>query len=436
MRTLPFSWSRQLVALAVLSSASPAWALQPLDAFLKEGRTKNPELQEARGGRAQQEAQSTVALGRVLPGVNLRGVYTRNQVGIAFALPGQPGAPPNTVTIMPLNQWDGNATVTVPLIDLASFTRLSAANIGAEAAGKQEAAAVLQMQATVAQTYYQLLASLALADASKRALEVARTSLDLTKTRFSAGAAAKFDTDRAEAEVERQVQQLAAAELQAALAARALESQTDLTPDLETRPELTDDLHPEATLETFGKEDEEIPAIAAAVGARAAQERQATAARLALVPALSGAFNERLTNAPGLTQRSAFWSAQLVLNWNVDLTTFGNMQVADAGAVIAQARERRVRLQVRDTIHRAWSTVQTSIARSRSARAQEHVSKEAASLAQERYSVGAATQLDLLQAQREAFNAEAGRIQADADLVNARAQLRLAAGLSLLDSAG
>jgi outer membrane protein TolC len=38
------------------------------------------------------------------------------------------------------------------------------------------------------------------------------------------------------------------------------------------------------------------------------------------------------------------------------------------------------------------------------------------------------TQLELIQADRDAFAAEAGRIQADADLLNARQQLRLAAG--------
>ena len=43
-----------------------------------------------------------------------------------------------------------------------------------------------------------------------------------------------------------------------------------------------------------------------------------------------------------------------------------------------------------------------------------------------------ATQLDLLQAQRDAFQAEVTRIQTDANLINARAQLRLASGWSLL----
>jgi len=48
------------------------------------------------------------------------------------------------------------------------------------------------------------------------------------------------------------------------------------------------------------------------------------------------------------------------------------------------------------------------------------------------YRAGTATQLDLLQAQRDAFRAEVTRIQDDANLLNSRAQLRLAAGHSLL----
>lgn len=44
------------------------------------------------------------------------------------------------------------------------------------------------------------------------------------------------------------------------------------------------------------------------------------------------------------------------------------------------------------------------------------------------------TQLDLLQAQRDAFIADVNRIQADAELANARAQLRLASGRSLVAS--
>ena len=45
--------------------------------------------------------------------------------------------------------------------------------------------------------------------------------------------------------------------------------------------------------------------------------------------------------------------------------------------------------------------------------------------------MGAATQLDVTQAQRDAFLASASQIQADFDLAYARAALRLAAGVPI-----
>ena len=74
------------------------------------------------------------------------------------------------------------------------------------------------------------------------------------------------------------------------------------------------------------------------------------------------------------------------------------------------------------------------IAKSRAARAGRQAAFEAAAQARTRYSVGNITQLDPLQAQRDAFTADVSRIQADAELANARAQLRLATGRSLVES--
>jgi uncharacterized membrane protein YbhN (UPF0104 family) len=100
-----------------------------------------------------------------------------------------------------------------------------------------------------------------------------------------------------------------------------------------------------------------------------------------------------------------------------------------AMAVLARAREHRARLAARDAIYLYWQTVHSDIASSQSARAQAYASAHAARLAKDRYQAGAATQLDLLTAERDAYVADVVRIQADADLGNARTQLRLAAGI-------
>ena len=416
------------IAVAVtLFWSLPSLALQPLDVFVASARERNPDSLEAKAGLSQQNAQSDVALGRVLPGISARGAYTRNQYGTTVDLGSGP------ITVVPDHQWDGSATVTVPLIDAAGWARVAAAKTTADAAGFQLASARLQVEAQVAQNYYQLIADFALVAVSGTALEVSKESLRLAQNRLAAGVAPALEVDRARADVEQQTQQLAAALLQLSLAARALESNSGVFPDLSVPAPLADDLHNEPALASFESELNRLPAVVAASGSTRAAEQDAGAQRFALLPSVAGTFSERGTTAPGFTGHDWTWQAAINFAWSFDLTSIASIRSQDAGADVARARELRVRLAARDAIHRQWETVAASIARSRSARAGRVAAAHAAQQAHDRYQVGTITQLDLLQAQRDAFAAEVARIQADADLVNARAQLRLAAGKSLLE---
>lgn len=424
------------LALVGLVLAAEVRALQPLEAFLEGARTASPDNAEARASRRQLGAEADAALGRALPGLTLGGTYSRNQfdTSIEFTEPG--GGPARRVTLTPKDQLDATATLDVPLVDLSSFARISAARTSARASSAREASTGLRVQSLVAQAYYQLVANVALVEASRRALDVSRASLQTAEARHGAGSVPLFDVDRARGEVERNVQQLASAELQVALVARSLRSLTGIAPELEGEVRLADDLREEPPLEQFQTPDEQIPALAAAIQGRVASEQQVRAQRLTLVPSLGASVTERVTNAEGLAGREAWWQAVVGLTWTFDLTTLAAIRAQEAAADAARAQEQRARLAVRDDIHRTWMAVRTDIARSRSARVQAEVSARAAALALERYEAGAATQLDLLQAQRDAFAAEAARIQADADLVNARSQLRLASGADLLGRGG
>ncbi len=421
------------IVLAVLGllMAGRAGALQPLEEFLRGARDASPDNTEARATGRQRGAEADAALGLTLPRLSLQGRYTRNQDEAVLTLPG-PGGAPKTVTITPRDQWDGTAALDVPLIDLARFAGVGAARAGARAAEAERAATVLRVEARVTQAYWQLVADVALVGASRRALDVARESLRIADQRHQAGSTGLLDVDRARAEVERNVQQLASAELQVALTARALRSLSGIEPALDGVTPPQDDLHEEPPLERFQPPDRALPALVAAMEGSAAAAGRARAQRLALVPSLGASLTERVTSAEGLSGRESAWQAVVGLSWSIDLTTLASIRAQDAAAEAARSREERARLAARDDIHRAWSTVRTQVARSRSARVEAEVSARASDLALDRYQAGAATQLDLLQAQRDAFGAAAARIQADADLVNARAQLRLAAGRSLL----
>jgi len=427
---LPRWRARFGIVLAALALVLPvgAQALQPLEAFIQSARHRSPDNDEARANLDQQKAQADVALGRVLPGLSARGNYVRNQYQASVTVPTDPAAPPRTITITPYDQLTGSATVTATLIDLASFQRVTAAGTASEASAKQVEATSLQVESQVVQDYFQLLAYLSLVQSSQRALDVSRTNLQLTQARFDAGTVTALDTDRATADVERQVQLLESAKLQVILAARALRSTSGLAPESLSPVPFEDDLHPEPGLDTFSPPDTELPAVAAAMKNRESSEQLATAQRLAFFPAFTANFTESAANTPGFAGRNYYWQTGVGFTWQLDLTTFASIRAQVAEADAARAREQRARLAARDAIHRYWNTVGADIANSRSARAQAKASENAARLAQDRYEVGAATQLDLLQAQRDAYSADVARIQADADLANARTQLRLAAG--------
>jgi outer membrane protein TolC len=427
-----------LLAAAVLAYAPASFALQPLEVFLNSANKANTDVLEAQATVQQTDAQADLAWSRVLPGFAARGTYTRNQYESTVDLGPIPGAPPGTpdltVIVVPSYQWDASATLTVPLVDLSAFWRIKSSKTALSAAQKLLTNTKLVVESTIAQDYYQVVANLALVTSAQRALDVSRESLRLAEVRRDAGVGPELDVDRARADVESQTQQVAAANLQVALSARALQSAAGIEPDTKTVASFVDALQDAPPLETVEKAVETLPVVEAAKDNTESARQAADAQKLALLPTLSGNFVERATNAPGFTGHDFTWQAILALTWQLDFSNRANINAQNAAVDIARAREERARLLAADTIHRQWSTITAGIVRSRSARAGQEAATHAAQQAHDRYEAGTITQLDLLTAQRDLFVAEVTRIQADADLVNARAQLRLAAGSSLLAS--
>jgi outer membrane protein TolC len=411
-----------LLLVAALAWSRPARALQPLDEFVRGARAHNPVNDEARAEQAAADARAGETLGRALPAISAVGTISRNQWEVVVG-----GA-----TFVPLNQVDGTVAVAVPLLDLTRFVRVSAANRLADSASFRQQEVARAVEAETVQLYYQLAADLGLIRAARRALEVVEVNLAMTEQTARAGTATALDVQRAATEVERQRQQLTSAELAVKLAARALESRTRVVADISLEPRLGDDLHSEPPLAEFLANAPLTPTVKAAALAREAAERTATAQALTLLPALIGSASERYTNATAfLGGHNEAYTLALSLVWAFDLGTPAGIRARNAEATAAAAREREAALVIGDAIFRAWSTVDADIARCRSARAQAAVSARAAEIARARYRSGVATQLDMIQADRDAFAAEAGRVQSDADLVNARLQLRLAAGQAM-----
>jgi outer membrane protein TolC len=432
-----------LVALAALVVAPrSASALQPLAEFLESAKTRSPDNKEAAATIDQRSGETDQAWGRVLPGFTARGVYTRNQyeAAIPFLGPAGPEAADGSfdrvafgepTTITPKNQWDAFLTLDIPIIDVGGWSRVSASKAITEATKERARATGDEVSRAVAQRYYQLVAVEALVDSANRSLQASEESSRIADIRKQAGAATELDVQRALAEVERTRQALADAEFQRAISLRGLESLSGLKPT-GGAPALVDDLRAEAPLESWGGADvSPLPAVRAAELERKAASRTAFAAKAALIPTVAAQATERFSNSGGFTGKDVSYVATVTATWHIDWATVGGIRAGDAAQVAADARQEKTQLAARDRIHDAWHQVQAQIAKSRAARAQAKALQVAAAIAKDRYESGVGTQLELIQAERDAFNADVARISADGDLLYARTLLRIGAGRPL-----
>lgn len=410
---------------ALLLSAHSASALQPLEEFVASANSANFDAREQSAVVDQRGWERSAALGRLLPSVSALGIYQRNQYEVQATLPGTTEA----IILSPQNQVDAIFQLDVPLIDVANYHRYRQAKHVERAASAQGGQVTAQVDAAVARAYYQLVGSSALAQAAERSVALAQENYRFVETRNRLGNATQLDVQRARANLERARQDLADARLGRDLAARDLETLSGLTPTaVDSFSEVS--LEHEAPLKEW-LQGEPTPADLVQKELTKAAASGHAAAKAALLPTLSANAQERLTNATGFAGRWNIYTLQLVLSWRLDWTTYANSRAAGAAENLQKVREERVHRITQDAIFGAYQRVETGIAKSTAARAQADAAHKAAALAVAQYRAGNATQLEVTQAQRDAFVADVTRVQADADLSFGRAQLRALTGQAL-----
>ncbi|HTA89069.1 MAG TPA: TolC family protein [Polyangiaceae bacterium] len=409
--------------------APRAHALQPLSVFLA-GATNNPANREARATSMQRDADESTATGHLLPQLSAGATYTRNQYEVAFDFPLTPGGPPEHLIIQPLNQYDANVALSVPLIDVGAWQRRSAAKASLEAQKQSERATVLDTERQVAEAYFQLVGNAALLESATRSLTVAQQNADTVRDREHSGTASELDMQRAVADVARAEQDVASAGLGVTTSARNLATLSGLEPEPSTAFPV-DDLHAEPPLATWLRDSASTPTVTSAVAARRAAEKSADASRAAWLPTVTGTATERFTNATAFAGHAQYYLLQATASWKLDATLSPSVRAQNAAAAAAIAREDGARRRADDAIFQAWNQISSDLAKARAARAQVTAAALAQDLARDRYAAGVATQLDVLQAESDLFKAEVARIQADSDLGYARVSLRLYAGRQL-----
>jgi outer membrane protein TolC len=429
LRRLGRGLAAALALAACTAAARQAFALQPVTEFLEHARTWNPQNRAAHATTAQRDAEVSVSTGGLLPNLSAQGTYTRNEFEVTTAalLPAgmtAAGGIPNIV-IQPLNQLDANVILTVPLINIANWDRRAAAKASFAGARADEENAQLSVEKSVLRDYYSLLGDEAVILSATKNLEVAQHNLSLARDRKESGTGSELDVQRAVADQAKAEQNMTAAQLAVTNTRRDLYSLSGLQaePASGFPP---DDLHEETPLEGWMGKTNTAPSVQSAVANRERAEEGVRAADTAWLPSVNATAEEKFTNATAFVGgHTAIYLLQLVATWKLDMTLRPQIRAQNAAAAAARAGEDQARQAAEDSVFRDWQQIRADIESARSSRAQVAATTLAASLAQDRYESGVATQLDVLQARQDAFSADVARIQADADLAYARLALRL-----------
>jgi outer membrane protein TolC len=408
-------------ALGVLSCPVPAYALQPLPEFYAAAHRASTDARQAALVTVQREADEMIAASPLLPSLAVSGTYTLNQFESVISMP------QGSVVVQPRHGLSGSAQLSIPLLDLASWRRKKAADRVVEAARLSQETTALELDRQVAQSYFQLIGAEALRRSYLASLAAAEENLSVTVAKREEGVATDLDVARATVDVEGIGRSLAEQQLSIALARRALTTLTGIVPSADV-PDLPEDLRDEAALDTWEARIDQLPSIASAAATTKAAHEQALAARLALLPTVAATATEQVTNAAGLVGHQQYFTGMVTASWRLDVAALARRKGQGAAEQAARVQAEATANRARDAVHEAWQRVVSGIRTSRSARSQAAAARMAADKARERYTAGAGTQLELVQAQRDLSSMEAARIQSDANLALDRILLRLAVG--------
>jgi len=424
--TAPGETPRQDTPASVVAAA-PGVAAVSLGQLLAAADEHNVDRRISAQQVLRAEADVDVAWTALLPGLTIQGAWVHNQYESVIPA-GRFG--PDAITLQPQDQLDATFRVDLPLIDVGRWMRASAARTVRDGALERESATRDQIRRAVTATWYSYGAALALEQSALRSVAVAEAQLKLQEVRERTGAATELELLRSKAEVERNRQNVADAAKLIAIARRSLTTLSGMDPGASAQlPEA--DLTAIPPLAELEARVEELPQIKAAQRDMAGAEKNETASKLALVPIVGAQFTERVTNATSFTGQAGAFNLGVNLTWRLDGPTILSHRGQTANVAMASLALEKVRMAAKDQINSDYQTLTAALIKVKAAEAQVQAAGRARTVAATRYEVGATTQIDLIQADRDLFGAEVQHIQAKSDLASARVAVKLSAGLPI-----
>jgi outer membrane protein TolC len=388
----------------------------------------NPRVLAQLEELARAQAQVAEVRAAALPTVTVNGLYTRIDSARTLTTPAMNGMPAMTTTLQGADAATANLTATLPLVAPLRWVQWAHARGNARVSALVVGDARRQVAAAVANAYLAILTRRREIELNERARDTAKAHADYTHTRLFGGIGSRLDDVRARQELETDEGSVVAAKLALARAQETLG----------------------VLVAAEGPVDAGDEPWFAAVDARAAADEAprrradllAIEARLELVervrrddwadyaPTLTAAF-EPIYTWPS-TVFTPTWSWQLQLSLTVP--------IYDGGLRYGLFRERRALVQAaridresalrqtRADLRIGDAAVQRTAEALERARAAAQLAHEAVKIADLAYHAGATTNLELIDAERRARDADTAAAIAEDQVRQARVDLLFAAG--------
>lgn len=336
---------------------------------------------------------------------------------------------------VPANQLSGTVTVTAPLLAPQRWAAWVKARDEHAAVRLEQRSARRQLAIRVAQAYLAVLTAQRVVEVSARAEELAQAHHANASKRLGGGVGSQLDEVRAQQLVREEAGRLSRAHAELLRSQGLLGSLIGETSPVDAAPpaELPA-LFAEAETETLDALHRQMQTLRADVIAQAARLRAAQrTVRLRFVdylPTLTGVFLPMYQSPASLVQPQLAWQAQLQLT----------VPLFDGGLRYGELHEQRARLaaerlrlsglmqQGRVELQVELGALTHSREALQAARQAVLLARRAVEIAALSYRLGAATNLELLDAQRRAHDAETAAVLAEDEVRRARLDLLATTG--------
>ncbi|XXF78522.1 TolC family protein [Myxococcaceae bacterium GXIMD 01537] len=412
---------------------------------MDSARQRNTDLEILKEQVAQANAQVTRAWGYLMPSLSANAAYTRN--GTEAVLPladptagytqqpmdgGSVALIPNrtiNITVQPFNQFAVGAQLAVPLIVVPAWLGVANAKDASEATELNVERNRQALLSSVAQAYLGAVTGQRLVELAETQLKATQEQDRIAQVRYKAGAVPKLAPLRSGVDVARATQELRRSQNVYATARLVLRQLAGLEEDFDVVAP-ADFTPPAGEVDALVQQALSVRQDLAASRIQVdIAQRAVRATKWKWAPTISAVGNYQWTSVAGLTGAQSNWLAQVVASFSLfDGSRIGELREGNARARQAAANNLGLSRQVEREVRVASLDLESARANLETAREQERLAVENATVAEAQFRTGMATYLDVVDANTARFGAGVSRIAEELNVQTATLKLLLALG--------